>query len=119
MHACFPNMDITADFNLIVDFWWNDQVTASLGPIGFVIPIIPVIYVEFSASFTINAVKDYVDQNPIHLWGPWTSDPVIFSCDWDSDWDCYVVYFEADVSVDLTIDVPGFHRTGDHPTSFS
>ncbi len=113
-----PSISIVADLNLMVDYWWNDQVTHSLGPIGIVIPVIPVCYLELGASLTINSVKDYVDQNPIHLWGSTGADPVIFDWTWSKDWAFYVVYFEASINVDLTIDVPGFHRMGDHPTPF-
>lgn len=112
-----PSISIVADFNLIADFWWNNQIAETLGPIG--IPT-PVISFDFSASFTINDVKDYRDQNPIHLWGPVTASPVIFSWDWGSSvsWEWLPPSVNIDISVGLTIDVPGFHRMGDHPTPF-
>jgi hypothetical protein len=113
-----PSISIVADFNLIADFWWNDQVYETLGPI----PILPtpIISVDLGASLTINKVKDYVDQNPIHLWGPVTASPVEFdmSWDWSASWEWIPPSVNIDVNVGLTIDVPGFHRMADHPTPF-
>jgi len=117
----FPSIDIVADFNLIADFWWNDQVVVSTGSIP--IQPIPPVTVDLEASLTVNEVKDYVNQNPIHLWGPHTADPITFSTDWGSDvdwewWGPIPVGVNISITVDLTIDVPGFHRMGDHPTPF-
>jgi hypothetical protein len=112
-----PNIDILADFNLIADFWWNSQIAESVGPLK--IPF-PVLSFTFAGSLTINEVKDYVDQRPIHLWGPLTADPVIFDWHWDfdADWEWDPPAVNLQITVDITIDVPGFHRMGDHPTPF-
>jgi hypothetical protein len=115
-----PSISISADFYLMMDIWWNDQVTWTSPTIT--IPIWPVFF-NFGASLTINEVKDYVNQNPIHLWPLTTLDAIDLDWDWDSDWSVrwegpVPVGFDADITVDLTIDVPGFHRMGDHQTPF-
>ncbi len=112
-----PSISIFADFHLIADFWWNNQIVEVLGPI--LIPF-PVLSFTFNGSLTINEVKDYVNQRPMHLWGPLTASPIIFSWGWgfDADWIWEPPSVNLKINVDLTIDVPGFHRMGDHPTPF-
>jgi len=120
-----PSIDIVAELGtLIADLWWNNQYSVSLGPIPvIIIPTLPYIYVDLKASFTINDVKDYVNQNPIHLWPVTPLPPITFPWHWDvsHSWEKVLgipVGVNVHISADLAIDVPGFHRMWDHPTPF-
>ncbi len=119
----FPHVAIEADFQIQVDYFWNDQKVMSGGIDNFPFPLLPLpcVLTDFSASLTINSVKDYRDQNPIHLW-PWhgPDSPVIFG--WNSGWSKGPTFEKPCrdfvLFVDVVVDVPGFHRFHDHLTPF-
>ncbi len=120
----FPHVSIETDFKVVVDYFWNDQVKLSGGLNNFPFPLLPLpcVLTDFSASLTINTIEDYRDQNPIHLWPLHLGDsPVTFGASLHvtdgptfehpcRDWT---------VALDLTMNVPGFHRFHDHLTPFS
>lgn len=115
-------LNLLTDTNLMADLWWNDQV--QITPPSVPLSPTPIVSLSMSVSLTINTVKDYVDQNPTHLWGPVTlASPVDFgvSTGWTHSWNTFlgVPYsLNLNFNVGLTIDVPGFHRMADHQNPF-
>ncbi len=119
--SLLPTITVVAGLNLVVDFFWNDQAVLGGNLPTIPLPVPGCIDTVLGATLTVNAVKDYVDQNPLHIWpvtgvspitldgphittsgGPSLTDPC-------NDWH---------ITLTETIDIPGLHRFGDHPTPF-
>jgi hypothetical protein len=120
--ALFPTINIVLNVGTIIaDFFWNDQVDEDLGT--FPLPIgIPGSCPTgiWTVDIDINTVKDYVDQNPVHLF-PDTGESLLD----DMSTFTLIPFLPIDlcaspdiIDVHIKLDVPGFHRFPDHPTLF-
>jgi len=119
-----PTVTITLNVGTIVaDFFWNDKVDESLVsgvPLPFFFVPNPCPTSIWTVDIKINTVKDYVDQNPVHLFplagasflddhttGSYSPPDLVFPC-----------LPPEFITLHISFDIPGFHRAVDHPTLF-
>jgi hypothetical protein len=106
----FPDVDISIGANVMVDYWWNSQTVIEIDHIPLPPPF-PFLYCWMDGSITLNEHPDYIENKPIHLLPVTTLAAV--TLDIDADWS--VEYgVTLNIQIDMTIDVPGFHRFSDH-----
>jgi hypothetical protein len=122
--SVFPHVAISADFQIMVDYFWNSQeyLEGSIDNFPFPLLPLPCVLTDFTASLTLNTIKDYRDQKPIHLWPLHFGDSPV-DPGWNSGWSKGPTFEKPcrdwEFFVDVTVDVPGFHRFHDHLTPFA
>jgi hypothetical protein len=109
----FPVIYVQFGFNIAVDYFWNSNIDKTIFE-DIPLPLPPPFGGIWTVKIKVNEVKDYRDQNPLHVF-PLGDFPVTVDTG-DSDWYFAVLWV---IKIVVKIDVPGFHRFDDHPTPFT
>ncbi len=117
--SLFPTVTVVLGANLDIDFFWNSQVVWNPSVFHFPFPVPLCIETDIGVNFTINTVKDYVDQNPIHLWPNTGASPIVWTGpSLVSSGGPNPICGDWHLTLTAAIDVPGFHRFPDHGVPF-
>ncbi|HKZ48396.1 MAG TPA: hypothetical protein VJ397_06370, partial [Thermoplasmata archaeon] len=122
--SLLPSVNIVLNVGAVVaDFFWNDKVDEELMkdiPLPFFFLPNPCPITLWTVTVEVNTVRDYVDQNPVHLF-PSTGASLLD----DSSTFSYsppnpVIPCAPPemIGANIVLDVPGFHRFPDHPSLF-